>query len=440
MVKKLAGTKISNARLYNRRVVLEAIRLYGPLSRADIGRRTSLVFPTVANIVDEYLKQGVIETTGRAQGNRGQPALLLSFNRSAAFSLGFHVDRDHVRGVLVDLAGNMLSEEVHWIDMPRPEQTFDLLEAMAERLCEDAKGQRTEVQWDRVIGAGLAVPGPLERTAGTIAAPYFPGWDQVNLAETLSNRLQIPVNLERDAIAAALGEALYGEVGRKHGNFFYMSFFGIGLGGGVMLNGRPYLGENGCAGEIGHLLTSVQQPDGTMVSGTLETFVSLRALFKNLSIEGPVEERIVELKAMSDADDPRLSAWVRRAAHLLMPAISAIENMMDVKALIIGGMLPPMMVTQLIEEISAGLGAVRMQGKKQGLVLSRAMSGNNAASLGAAAMPVFDVLAPDPGLLLNRPNPPATRMTAMQSPNMDASWWYDGKQAVGIRHTLGGLK
>ncbi len=422
MAKKLAGTKVSNARLYNRRVVLEAIRLYGPLSRADIGRRTSLVFPTVATIVDEYLEQGVIETIGRAQGNRGQPAMLLSFNRSAGFSLGFHVDRDHVRGVLVDLAGNMLSHEVHWIDMPRPAQTFDLLEAMAARLCANAQCNGKAIAWELVIGAGVAMPGPLDKAAGTVDAPNFPGWQQVNIAEALRDRLSMPVNLERDAIAAAFGEALYGAVGREHGNFFYL-FFGTGLGGGVMLNGRPYLGASGGAGEIGQLLTSVQQPDGTITSGTLETFVSLRALFEEFEIDGPVALRIAKLNAMSQANDERLSAWARRAAHLLMPAMSAIENMLDVKALIVGGMLPPALVARLIDEISAGLSGVRMKGKKHGVVLSQAMSGNNAASLGAAAMPVFDALAPDPGLLLNRPKIPATRMAAMQSANMGASWW-----------------
>ncbi len=422
MAKKLAGTNVSNARLYNRRVVLEAIRLYGPLSRADIGRRTSLVFPTVATIVDEYLEQGVIETIGRVQGNRGQPAMLLSFNRSAGFSLGFHVDRHHVRGVLVDLAGNMLSHEVHWIDMPRPAQTFDLLEAMAGRLCANGQCNGKAIPWDLVIGAGLAMPGPLDRIASTVNAPNFPGWERVNLAETLQDRLSIPVNLERDAIAAAYGEALYGAVGREHGDFFYL-FFGSGLGGGVMLNGRPYPGANGGAGEIGHLLTSVRQPDGTTASGTLETFVSPQALFREFEIDGPVAQRIAKLNAMSQANDERLSAWARRAAHLLMPAISAIENLLDVKALIVGGMLPPALMAQLIDEIAAGIGGVRMKGKKQGLMLSKAMSGNNAAALGAAAMPVFDALAPDPGLLLNRPKIPATRKAAMQSPNMDASWW-----------------
>ena len=395
MARQLAGTSNGHTRRFNRRVVLEAIRLFGPISRAEVARRTALMFPTVSNIVTEFLEQDIVRMVGRATGARGQPATLIALNGDAAFTYGLHLDRGQIRTLLVDLAGKVRARATQWVETPDAAETVAMVEDMVLSMHADAA-----VSPNRVIGAGLTLPGPVDPETQTSAALPNPGWRGAPLRDELQKRFGVPVSVERDAPAAALGERLHGD-GRSVRNFFYVNFT-YGVGGGLILGGQPYRGVNGYAGEIGHY-PSVRngRPCLCGARGCLENYVSPAALFSDLDIAGPPAEAARRLAQMSADRDPRLLEWAGAAAAFLAPALMAIENVLDVEAIFFGGYLPEALAAELIERLVPILQSMRMSGKSRHPELRIATSGADAAALGAAVLPVFDVLTPDPTLWLN---------------------------------------
>jgi predicted transcriptional regulator len=101
----LFGSNLKRTSTYNRRVVLQTIRLHGPTSKAEIARETNLTSQTISTIVNKLLDEGILIVTGKREGQRGQPALELELNPDGAYTLGFHLEKEQLIGLLMDLKG-----------------------------------------------------------------------------------------------------------------------------------------------------------------------------------------------------------------------------------------------------------------------------------------------------------------------------------------------
>ena len=185
----LQGTNLKHAHALNQRVVLETVRLRGPLSRAEISGHTSLASQTVSNIVDLFLDSGVLETVGRRSGRRGQPAIEININPGGGHAIGVHLDRDHLTVVLLDLAGTCLQVVQREWDFLSPGEALPLMTDMV-RAAVGEQGLHIEDLW----GVGVGLPGPLDMQAGSLVnPPNFPGWDGFPLRDLLAERLGLPV-------------------------------------------------------------------------------------------------------------------------------------------------------------------------------------------------------------------------------------------------------
>ncbi|HET6569520.1 MAG TPA: ROK family transcriptional regulator, partial [Rhodothermales bacterium] len=246
----LTGTNLKYTKEFNVRIVLETIRLYGPVSRVVIARRTELTTQTVSNITRELIAAGMIVEAERFQDGRGAPAVLLRLNPDGAFAVGLDLDKDHLTGVLVDLGGSVRQRISYDLNFPSPDEALDHLQATARELI-----RQEQISPERIRGVGVGLPGPLGVSEGSyvtnVANPTaFPGWNNVPVVEELGRRLALPIFLENNATAAAVGEWWYG-AGQHVSSFFYV-FFGAGLGGGLIINGLPFEGHTGNAGELGY--------------------------------------------------------------------------------------------------------------------------------------------------------------------------------------------
>lgn len=103
----LIGTNLKYAREHNFRIVLESVRLFGPISRAELARRTGLTAQTVSNISRGLLEDGLILEGERKQSGRGAPSTHLMLNAAGAYSVGLDLDKDHLTAVLVDFVGEV---------------------------------------------------------------------------------------------------------------------------------------------------------------------------------------------------------------------------------------------------------------------------------------------------------------------------------------------
>jgi predicted NBD/HSP70 family sugar kinase len=394
------GTNLIYTKQYNLRIVLEVIRLFGPLSRAGIARRTELTVQTVSNLVKDLLAFELVYETGQRREGRGAPSTAIVINPEGAFTIGLDLDRDHLTAVLVDLAGTVRQRLHVEVDFPTPVQALDLMVETADALIAAQGLTRKDVS-----GAGVGVPGLMHRAAdgnGYVVSPMsFPNWHDVPLADWLQERLEIPILLENNATAAAIGERWYG-AGRQIRTFFYL-YVGSGLGGGLIIDGQPYSGFTGNAGEIGYLPTVlVGDPSGTDETPHIGMHFRLPMLYETLRSEGIGVHTPEDLDRLLCEGHPRVLAWMDEAADHLTGLVLAVEYLLDPEAIFFGGRLPDRVVLGLMNRVADHLPRRRISQKVGGPRHLLAAAGADAAALGVATLPIYESFAPAPHVLLKR--------------------------------------
>jgi predicted NBD/HSP70 family sugar kinase len=240
----------------------------------------------------------------------------------------------------------------------------------------------------------VALPGPLIKTDISFIGPtVLEGWSDLQIFEDLRARTRLQVFYSVDSVAAALGETLYG-VAKSLDNFFYLHF-GVGLGGTLVVNRSAYRGANGNATEIGHIpVVPGGKPCYCGNVGCLERYLSLHSLAEALGVDD-VREAVAQLGTELDrGSNPVLDAWCREAAERLRDAVRLIENMLDPRAIVIGGLAPKALVERLVSlaqplapSVCAGVAVPH----ERILVSERQ---EDSSLLGAAVLPLYELLSP----------------------------------------------
>jgi predicted NBD/HSP70 family sugar kinase len=396
----LTGTNLLYTKQFNLRIVHEAIRLYGPISRADIARRTELTAQTISNLVRELLEYGLIYEAERRQEGRGAPSTGLALNPDGAFAIGLDLDRDHLTAVLVDLVGTVRQQRDERLHFPTPAEALDLMVEMTDALIA-AQGLTRE----SIRGLGVGVPGPmwLAPDGGDylVNPRSFPGWSNVPLAAWLRERLEMPVLLDNNATAAAMGERLYGG-GQQIKTFFYL-YFGSGLGGGMLIDGQRFEGCTGNAGEIGYLPLALSGPrEAADDFDHVGLHFSLPRLYEALRAEGAEARTPEDLDRLLTDGHPYLLRWMETAAGILSRLLLTVEYLIDPEAIFFGGRLPDRVLEGLLERVDAQLPGLRIADKTSVPRLLLATAGVEAAALGVATLPIYEFFAPAPKVLLKQ--------------------------------------
>ncbi len=386
----MSGTNLEYARSHNRRAVLETVRLNGQLTRADLARLTALTPQTVSNIAAELLDAGML-LAGQPlrEGARGQPAIPLTLNPDGAYAVGMQLDHQMLVALALDLSGRVRARLEAPVRHPSPDEALPLISDLLQRL-----RRESGLDWGRLLGLGLVMPGPFGVEGMTSVGPTtLPGWEGVDAA-ALERTLGLPVLLEKDATAAAIGERLYGMASELR-NFVYL-FIGAGLGAGLFLDGRLYTGGRRNAGEVGHMMVvPAGRPCDCGNRGCLERYVSLQALYEELGIAGSPLATPEHLAARGiDAAGER---WLDAAAGPLRQAINILESMLDIDAVVLGGLLPPVWQEALMARLHPLPLSVR---SSSGERVRQGSAGRDVVALGAAALLVFDEFNPQYEVLL----------------------------------------
>lgn len=166
----------------------------------------------------------------------------------ASFILGIDIGGTKLAVGLVTQEGDLVAQDrVPTLATEGPDKVIDRLIQLCRRVVAESG-----ISWSQVRAAGVGCGGPLDPETGVIyEPPNLPGWVAVPLVQRLRDALGIPVYLDNDANAAALGEHRFG-AGRGVANLVYLTI-STGIGGGIIIGNKLYQGENGNAGEIGHM-------------------------------------------------------------------------------------------------------------------------------------------------------------------------------------------
>lgn len=223
------------------------MRTRGTVSRVELVGLTGLTPGTITNVIRELLDEELVREVGHARSRGGQPRRLLQLHPDAGFAIGVQMDRCTSSVVLADFAGRVIAQEtLQGSGSSTPE---DMLALLARHILELLG--KADVPLRRVLGVSLVTHGPQDRLKGKLLAPRpTPAWYGHPLAPALSRLTGLPVLLENDATAAALGEQWLGDVPADTFGVLYMA---SGLGGGVIVDREVYRGSSSNTVEIGHI-------------------------------------------------------------------------------------------------------------------------------------------------------------------------------------------
>lgn len=233
--------------------LLKDIRALGPISRAELVKTTKLSPTTVSVLVEELLQAGLVNEIGTGESSGGRRPVLLEFQPTSRLAVGIDIGIHLTTIALLDLNGNALISHAYTPDLTSKEI---FLKDIVEHTNKVFKAsERLE---KNIIGMGVATPGLLDREKRNILYSSSLGFSDVPLHDTLESNFPLPIRIDNDMNAAALGEKLMG-AGKKLRNLIYISVE-RGIGAGIIIDNRIYGGATGSAGEFGH--TTVE-PAGT---------------------------------------------------------------------------------------------------------------------------------------------------------------------------------
>jgi predicted NBD/HSP70 family sugar kinase/biotin operon repressor len=379
----------------NRVRVLDALRLQGTASRSELARLTGLSRTTVGSVVADLQLRGLVveHADGDRQPGRGRPPTFLSLDRSAGVAVGIDFDHDRVRVALADLSSVVIAEDC--VDIDVDHSAAEAIDAAVEMVA--ALRAAAEVDETRIVGAGVGLPGPIDRGTGAVRSAFIlPGWAGIKAQEVLSERLGACVKVDNDANLGALAEATFG-AGRGFSDVVYVRL-GSGVGAGLVIDGRLHHGASGLAGEIGHVQV---QHDGAVCRcgnrGCLETVAAegaLRALLGPTRGDNVTRRDLLELVAAGDLGAGRV---VNDAGRAVGRVLADLCNILNPEAIVVGGELSEA-GEALLSGIRDALDRYALPGAAEVVNVIPAELGERAEVLGAVALvtqsldtlPMFD--------------------------------------------------
>lgn len=392
------GSTQRSSASFNRRIVLDVIRRSTGIARKDIIDLVSLSPQTVANITQELEALGLI-TSKRIIGTkaRGQPPISYVLNPDGGNAIGVSLEPRRISAALVNLVGEVLHHIERDIDVRDQELAFETIVEFVETL------SRRSGDTSRIWGVGAALPGPWDVPSMSFVGPTaFEGWSDLSVLDRAAERTGLPVFHNTDSVAAALGESLFG--GAEHVDNFYYMHFSIGLGGTLVLGRNVVAGDAGNATELGHIpIVPHGKPCYCGNYGCLERYFSLHSLAEFLGLEEGKELRRQEIQDLLRRDDVRLEEWCAQAAIHFRNAVCIIENMLDPATIIIGGPAPRDLLERLIALAMPLRPSVRGSVSNQGSRITVSALEEESSILGAAVLPIHEMLSPRLDLLQHEP-------------------------------------
>jgi predicted NBD/HSP70 family sugar kinase len=352
---------------------------------------TALTAQTVSNIVEELERSHLLVPSEAQKLARGQPIIPYTINPRGAYSIGLELGRQRASGVLTDLSGAVCARIERHVEHPDPQRAMPALQSIVEDLQQAFVFDR-----NRLLGVGMALPGRYADGGTTSLSPLnLPGWQGFPVGHELEQRVKVPVLVENDATAAAIGERLHG-VARGLGSFVYLFLAGGGgIGAGMFLDGHLYKGSRNNAGEIGHIIV---EPQGKLCScgkrGCLDRYISLTVAYEFMGIANAEELSPDDLDALIAKGGEGLDAWLDQAVQPLRQTVDFLELAFDPQTIVLGGSISTSLMLRLAERPEPLHTPIDPNQKRTLPRVMIGMTGKDTAILGAAALPIFSETNP----------------------------------------------
>jgi predicted NBD/HSP70 family sugar kinase len=321
----------------NRSRVIDVLRRHGTASRGDLIRLTGLSRTTITSVVGDLGALGLVTESPAADGGdrrgrsaRGRPTMRLRLDSAAGIVLGVDIGHGALRTAIADLTGSMLAERSVPCDVADRDAAMRAALGSADALIAEAGVSR-----EALLGVGVAVTGPLSRRVA-LPSRLLPRWLEDATPEDFESLLGAPAVVDNDANLAAFAEHCVG-VARGIDDMVGV-MIGDGIGGGLVLDGRPYAGAGGMAGELGHVQVD---PDGSLCRcgnrgclGTVAAAGPLLDLLRPVYGDGLTVEGMLELVGAGEEGPRRL---IEDAGRAVGRVLGGLCNHLNPACIVIGG-------------------------------------------------------------------------------------------------------
>ncbi|GAA5185692.1 ROK family transcriptional regulator [Rugosimonospora acidiphila] len=403
----MSGTGVNLGALaeFNVAVVLDAIRRHpSGVARTEISTLTALSGMTVSNVCRRLVEAGLVTEEAAPARGRGKPPKILTLNPDGGFAVGVHIDPAVVTYVLIDLAGRV--RERMRTATPTVQNAAKVVGEMAARL--DALLLSAGVDRAKVLGIGVASPGPIDPETGVVLnPPMLPGWHRVELRRALSIVTGLPVLIEKDATAAVVSELWFSEPDERRD--FAFVYYGTGFATGIAIAGSAVRGVSSNAGDAGHISVD---PDGPICAcgrrGCVGVVTVPRALVEQAVRDGVLTGAQVGDTAdvlqvgtafglLADAaavGDAQAMEILTGAARHIARAVVVVVDLLDVGEVVFGGpfwpQIAPFALTTLPDAVHSDPGLV----VPHRIRFSESAIASDVAAVGAATLVLDDSFSP----------------------------------------------
>lgn len=393
-LKRTVGSNQVGMRQFNERIVLQAIRLHGPLPKADVGRLTRLSMQTVSMIVDRLIDDGLLEKHARVRGRIGQPSVPIALRADGAYTIGIKVGRRSLDVLAMDFAGHVVCRDVFEYAYPDPRTLFPALESKLARV-----NQTLGAKASKVVGVGVAAPLWLGGWRDFLGAPpdALDAWHEIDLRARIGAMTGLPVEFAKDTTAACAAELVMGQ-GRGIHNFLYL-FVGTFIGGGLVIDGRLHSGPHDNAGAVGSIPLGGGAGSGGSGSGARKPARQLLhaasgfVLEKLLSDAGAPSAAAHDHRALSPELWRHTEQWLDSACPAIANALTNAAALLDLDAVVIDGEFDRQLVREIIRRTERVLDRFEWEGMVRPQLLEGAI-GADARAMGGAILPLYAHFAP----------------------------------------------
>jgi glucokinase-like ROK family protein len=383
--------------------VMRHIHQEGSLSRAQLAHRTHLNKATISSLVEELIDLDLIHESGINTSGLGRPATMLDLNPEAGYLIGVEIGVGFISIILTNFVGKILwrqFEELNSI-LNQGEITKRIFHFI------DEAGKIARQDGKRLLGMGLALPGMVDVDQGVLVFSPNLQWRDVALRQIFSDYSGLPVFVDNDANAAALGEHLFGAARQQQHFLFIVD--GVGVGGGLFLNGELYRGARGMAGEIGHTSLFVEQtrPCRCGNRGCWENFANQSSLYERIRarldvgrpslITSILENQLSPLNLAiinqaAEAGDREVLEAIGETGAALGLGLANLINIFNPQMVVIGGSLS-IVGKYMLPAIEEVIQARTLEMMLNPIKIQVSAFGSDASVMGAVALVVQQILS-----------------------------------------------
>jgi predicted NBD/HSP70 family sugar kinase len=368
--------------------ILRLIRNGAAATRREISEATGLSRMTVSQRLDALRSAGLIQQAGRDESTGGRRPARLTVNVDHGLVLIAVADTTRVELMVSDLGGGAVAE-IH--------RDVDLRDGAAVVLDEVLGGFRAllrnaECPPDRVAGVGLSLPGPVDpHTSRPSQPPLMPGWDGYDIVGHIQNEFEVPVVVENDANAIALGEWA-----SHHADASTLCLIkvGAGIGCGIVVHGALLAGADGGSGDIGHV--RLDGHDDALCTcgsrGCLGAIASGWAVAARLGAAGRGSGSVSEVRRLVEEADTDALREVRSSGRLIGRVASMVNSVLNPDVLVVTGELA---TSALLAGMQESLYEFSLPRAVRHLQVTLGGLGDRAARHGLVRLVADQVFAPD---------------------------------------------